>query len=275
MALSQEQFTEQLEALEGKLRTSMIYPRTQAVTPKVWERIFRDLAPLDVYTRLASASGGRNNLKLEVDLFDNPAFANIMIRHNCPFDSKRSYMGFTVNADHTANLNHAFLKKDEQGKDVVKHYLGAMTSLLQDSGVEKLEIGTRNIGGYAWVQYGFCPDTKPRWENLKEQLKGHMNADKTQIRFQGKNYPLMPEEVQEIQKAMNANVAQLPTLLPQLTMLGRKLCAFEGHDISVGKALLIGTQWSGSLPLAAGHPSYERFCAYTSTGREECVAIGG
>lgn len=134
------------------------------------------------------------------------------------------------------NVYHDLLQLEDQfqGKGIVKRVLRNSFSLYQDLGVDKVDLQAAiTVGGYAWARYGWQLKDKSQ-ESISQQVKKRLE----------------PLEVDTAVKR------QVNTLLDGNSP--RKLWAIsdmripvskDGKETTLGKALLLGTNWSGTFDM--------------------------
>jgi hypothetical protein len=271
MTLSPEQFTEELEALKGKLSCTLtgLAANHWEVNAKDWKQIFGDMTPKQLYAHFAKLGNPTLTLELKVE---KPGKGRLFILPDGPGQrvSTRNELVLLLTQNITppvAHVAHAHFASPLQGKRAVHNYLRSGFELCDMLGVKRCTVNATNVGSYAWAKFGFAPATQSEWDSLKEQFDTRLHSFKHTISSGGKTYPMEEGEERIIKKVMDTTAAELPGKFAQLAELDRELYRKEGHSITVGKALLMNTRWHGDMMMQDGHPGYERFKAYTDPER--------
>ena len=132
-----------------------------------------------------------------------------------------------------------------QGKGIAKKLMKEAMDLYVDMGIKKVSLEANIEGGaYAWARFGFVP-TDAQWNDLRSRL-----GEKLQILY--KESTIVTDDV----------VKRLSTLLssPDPKALW-KVADFMVGDKKIGKRLLLGDTWGGSLDLN-DEEAMDRFYSY-------------
>lgn len=268
--MEQAAFDKELKELSGKLKIVLSEETSDLSMLDQWNKFYPNATPKQIYDKFVRAAGDGSDVRVCVSFSDNNT-TSIIAEHD-PKDGN-SIIEFKLFDNGTAKLPWAlFLRDTTQGQGLAKKYLHTGIKLLEQVGTQKISVKTDEIGGYAWAKYGFSPETKDDWygskENLKDKglkksIKERISEDGTVIKFRGKSYPINSVESKVINAVLNSNFLDLSKNFPHLTELNREIGKIGDKPLTVGKALLIGQQWNGVLPLDENHISFKRFKAYT------------
>lgn len=151
-------------------------------------------------------------------------------------------------------------KRDARGKLYVDHTLftagsrgqGAGKALFRCSlgvykalGISKVEVFANiDVGGYAWAKYGFRI-TSHEWEQVARLARGKIES-----------LGLQPSAEQRLNEILNDRNPEAIFMLSD----------FKVGERSVGKELLLGSKWYGTLDLE-NESQYRRCIGYISQGR--------
>ena len=126
------------------------------------------------------------------------------------------------------------LSKERQGNGTAKKVLASSIRLYEELGVDRIELNANiDVGGYAWARYGFTPATKKEWRGLADALMLRLSkltvsdADSVKALLSSDN-----------PKAIRAVAALREPVSDPLS---------GGAMVPLGKALLLGMNWQGSL----------------------------
>jgi hypothetical protein len=239
------------------------------MTLREWKSIFGERSPKEVFARFNHQ--GTSILTLEIEAHQGGrATINLLPRGNKNAISDRISFYITPNDPQPyVRFNRVRTSDTHQGEGRVRQHLAAAVELFKEMGITRCLLDTEKVGGYAWAKFGFAPASAKEWNDLKSAISERLTDDGKTIRFNNKPYALTPDETQAIQHVLHAPYAKAPAALPALTELTRTLCNKGKHTITIGKAVLLDTKWSGILPLKDGHPGYERFKTYVGKGRAQ------
>lgn len=144
---------------------------------------------------------------------------------------------------------HDYLKlgKSAQNTGYGKTLLQQQMNAYPDMGINKVNLFANiDVGGYAWAKYGFSPD-KESWAALGKDIRQHMRGEGDFA----EDLPL-PGLTMDDKKAVNAILKSDPkTGMVNLSDLNTDVGAVDarGNPAPLGKALLLGKDWNGSLDL--------------------------
>ncbi len=254
---------EQLEELSDNNELEFSAP-AHLNPAEAWKQLFPNTTPNNFYAKIERAAGDEN---VAVSVIEEDGEAQIILHHGGGNSAQKNHLTFSISED-KAEIISASLQNT--GIHTAKGYLRAMANILMKNDIDALTLNTTSIGGYAWAKYGFKPASEKEWGNLKADIKKHIKND--HVCFKNKEYKLEESEL----KIINAVLAKEspPEAIWELTeTLNRKLDTINGHDITVGKALLIDRTWKGILPLNERNKGFQRFQAYTAPNR--AIEIAG
>lgn len=124
-----------------------------------------------------------------------------------------------------------------QGKGIAKDLLANSVALYEQAGVSKIDLyASLEVGGYAWAKYGFSPKPGSQTRELFRTVAGRLQALK--------NIP--PRTRALVEKLL---ASEDPKAIWALSDLEGVKVQQGGKSVSLGKALLLGTSWQGSLDL--------------------------
>jgi hypothetical protein len=119
-----------------------------------------------------------------------------------------------------------------QNGGVGKKLFDASLDLYDHMGIKNLKVHANcDVGGYAWARYGFVP-TQESWNNLRENLGGRAR-EISDVRVRDQVRVLLSDPH--------------PTAIKELAGIKTKVYGFERQ--SVGKGMLLGKEWYGSMRL--------------------------
>lgn len=300
--LTQEQFNAEIKQLRDEGKLAAIYtksfdaskspPATFAdATYDQWKDVFHEMGPRQVYQSLVRPSQPYPCMIINVKPKDGVC---------------RIQMGSTQHIDITKAITKAYepivfsilekagervgeitrvdFPKEAQANHAAKQYIGDFAKLAETLHLPSLELSATNLGGYAWAKYGFTPDGQNAVESIRSCLRNpqgrglsnRITPPKYQpdskppvLSYKDKQYELLPTEVLAINDIVNRDYPDIKEHFHRLTDLNRVLEEEDGKQLTVGKALMFGTRWKGSLPLDASSPHYQRFQNYVGEhGRE-------
>jgi hypothetical protein len=282
------QVAAELNELQGKLRFRMKGDDKKTLPAAGnWQRLFKDITPLQLYRRVKKAAGS-SAVKIDVALarLGNPKdkTSSIFIIHNDEFDNldefghPKSHLSFGLDGSTQVKLERLQLPREYQGKSITKRYLREMFAAFKELGKESVLTNAGEIGVYAWIKYGFIP-TNENEGNTQTAIAQRLSEDGKHLQVklgfhdtpphkETVAYPITPEEYKIITDVLSTGKNKD---LVQLAELKRVIGKIGGHDLTVGKALLINLSaaWQGVLNLKDGDPGYEKFKAYTKERSRE------
>lgn len=129
------------------------------------------------------------------------------------------------------------LDREAQGLGISKDLLANSIKLYDRAGIGKVELtAALSVGGYAWAKYGFVPragnETRALFTTVGERLE----------RFEG-----IPAPVRKVVRALLDQ--QDPKAVWAISDLDGVQVRRGDRMVPLGKALLLGTVWRGSLQL--------------------------
>ncbi len=128
------------------------------------------------------------------------------------------------------------LEPSIQGRGLARKLLANSRRLYQQLGVTKVDIcASLTVGGYAWAKYGFKPH--PGRETRK--LLGEVRDRLLQI-------PLPKETRSRLNRLLKLG---RPEVIWAISDLRHPKITVRRRQLELGKALLLGTSWKGSLDL--------------------------
>lgn len=269
--IDEQLFQEQCEQLKDRFRVDCT-PDGKGTPIERWSAIFHDLTPEQVYTHLTRNTSGT---KVQISLRDRPEQTHITLLHQRDFPKSATDLDnlikFYILGTKTASLGNADLKSNMQGKNIAKPYMANTVSLLKNLGIEKLTVSSQSVGSYAWAKYGFIPASDGQCRAVQDSITGHIGQAAKTILYEDKWYPLLSQEQDEIKKFLHMDVADFYKNFHHLTELKRVIKPGDKGepDITVGKALLMDSNWRGVLHLIDDDPGYERFKLYTGAKERE------
>ena len=153
-----------------------------------------------------------------------------------------------------AIVDHDNFKIDEyaQGSGLGKTIFRNSLDLYDHTGEDRIGLSANvDVGGYAWARYGFVP-TKGSWTAWKEE-HGELNLEEIE--------PAMASR--EIGRLLKSPDPRSMWKIADMTMPNG-----EGSEISVGKKMLMRTNWDGDLDLN-NVEQYSRARIYTRVNQEK------
>jgi hypothetical protein len=142
---------------------------------------------------------------------------------------------------------HAVLELplNAQGTGIAKKILSSQVETYKKLGLDGIEMHANiDVGGYAWLKYGYTPSTPQDWQHLKRQVKRNLSKTKGISKDARK-------KINSILDSPDPRASWLLSDLNDKTEDGK----------SVAKSLLLGTEWEGELSLK-DNGSMERFNSY-------------
>ena len=124
--------------------------------------------------------------------------------------------------------------KDFQGKGLAKSILRANFDLYDRLAIDKVDLTAAiTVGGYAWARYGWqLKDNSP--ESLATQVRERMES-----------LTLKPAQTKAVNAILKAGGPKMNWALSDLRQPTEK----DGKETTLGKALLLGTHWSGTFDM--------------------------
>lgn len=268
-----------------------------------WQERFPNLSPRQLYDSLAANTRDIGKPKIKITFLSHYAAMKIDL---CDYT-----VDLTVLPQYLilGNIQLPAKLQNHQHGTKILHWIAQTARCTGKSNIE-LSASHQN-GAYSWARFGFVPyvdetskpDTKYNvddWNGLKYQLQHfRLNADCTRISYANKEmvsnrsdyresqyadafaegFALTPRETMIVKKILDPSTleSKTPESLWLISDLGRELGLFTdpvtgvSHTVTVGKALLCGLAWEGSLNLEPGSPGYNRFTSYISRSPEQAA----
>ncbi|MCA9779646.1 MAG: hypothetical protein KC800_23120, partial [Candidatus Eremiobacteraeota bacterium] len=128
------------------------------------------------------------------------------------------------------------LKDSFQGRDTAKTVLRNNFRLYDELGMDHVDLTAAiTVGGYAWARYG--------WQ-LKDSDWNHENINK-QLEKRLKELDLKPSTRKTLRKLLKSNDPKKLWTVSDM----RQTVIKDGKETTLGKALLLGTNWQGTFDL--------------------------
>lgn len=144
-------------------------------------------------------------------------------------------------------INAVELAAEDQGSGMMKKYMRELVSVARDMGLPAINMTAGlDVGGYAWAKYGFAPSSDS-WANLVATVSKKI-ADGNLLEG------ISTETKAVVNTLLNSTD---PTSIFVLSDLTEK----TKEGVAIGKALLLGTEWSGGLELG-NQTAMTRFLSY-------------
>lgn len=145
---------------------------------------------------------------------------------------------FDINADGRLSVEHKmfYLADEFQSQGIAKKAIKEAVATYEKMGVDRINLEANiDVGGYAWARYGFVPK-QHSWDALKEELSGRLDNLVTNKQVGGQ----LVSQVRDILASKDpASIRCIAALQDTVTD--------GGKTITLGKKLLLGTKWQGSL----------------------------
>ena len=154
------------------------------------------------------------------------------------------------------------LHPDAQGKGIAKKLMREAMDLYADMGIKRVDLlANIDTGAYAWARYGFVPRERV-WFRLRDIINAKF------VKWQrvaiSEHTPISSDDVARLNKILHSTD---PKAIWQLA-------DFEAGGEKIGKELMMGETWPGSLDLN-DKESMARFHAYVNPDRDlEAPTIG-
>ena len=135
-----------------------------------------------------------------------------------------------------AFLSWTVLTPATQRTGAFKHILQNLLLVLRDCGITRIGLtASLTHGGYVWAIYGFLPASAAEWARLAGVLRRKLLAVASELK---------PVELDAVQKLLAS-----PDPLALRAIAGS---AIPIRDTTLGKHLLMGTEWKGELDFSDG-----------------------
>ena len=148
--------------------------------------------------------------------------------------------------------NYFQLASGHQGKGLGKEILASSVKVYDEIGVKSISLNAGlDVGGYAWAKYGFKPKSGVQTEWLFDNLRDRLDdlAVSTGVR-------------RTVERLLSDNK---PEAIWAISDLNGVTVQDRDGPVPLGKALLLGTNWEGSLDLKCPD-SRARFDQYINGG---------
>jgi len=147
-------------------------------------------------------------------------------------------------------VNHDYFWLNMKDRGLGKSFLASSMDEYERMGVDRITLHANiDVGGYAWLKYGFLPDSQRGVEELKNHIGFALDTIKNEVD-------------PTLAAAMEASIANTePESLWDLADLTLK-ATYGGIEQSIGKHLFLGSDWHGFLDLK-NQSQMARFRAYT------------
>lgn len=133
----------------------------------------------------------------------------------------------------TVTHNRFVVSSHAHGRGLARVFLRNSMKLYQAMGIEKVEVtAAMTAGGYTWARFGFKPD-QDDWDRLREKLQ------RTVANLSDEE--LQPRKKRKVEAILRNQKPEAIWLIADLT--------YKIDDGTLGKYLLRGESWSGSLDL--------------------------
>lgn len=210
-----------------------------------WTRRF-GMPPREFYRALfdtARVQPGDSRMSVERDLEGEIRAVGMEFDLECPRTGKpigSMDRSFHFPKEGAASVYHKLFDLDRhcQGRGIAKDLLANSMKLYEKAGIEKITVSAAlSVGGYAWAKYGFKPnsgrETRELFATVRERLDDLGDA--------------VPQAVRGVVTRMLAKGD--PRSIWAISDLDGVKVRRGEREVSLGKALLLGTAWKGSLEL--------------------------
>lgn len=285
--ISVDQFRKELDELKGKLTFCAIADdgssrtgiETDDVSIEQWMHYFGPLSPKE-FVRKTDLSGNlKTALEISYSSYDGKNYADIYSRITTTdglLMGSSSYKIYEAKDDYPKTIHNSgfYLSSNYHGKNIAKSLYEKRADLGFAIGAKQLSLAAMNIGSYAWAKFGFIPN-KASWDGIVEDINKAITESDTgaTLKFRGKDYEITPDELTAIRAITSSSYENAYIAFPQLTEFNREIGTYDDHTLTVGKALLIGNVWRGTLPLDRNHPSYKRFERYIGSAKDQELQV--
>jgi len=135
-------------------------------------------------------------------------------------------------------VEHDYFQMPTQGGGVGKLFLRNQLALYDHLGIDRITLYANiDVGGYAWARYGFKVASPEWWKMLKPQITETFNTIKDSL----------PENVAKAVKGLLRSAD--PKTVRRIAALQHSYVSASGSAQTLGKKLLLGTDWFGALDL--------------------------
>jgi GNAT superfamily N-acetyltransferase len=160
------------------------------------------------------------------------------------------------------HVHHGYfqLSSGRQGQDLGKELLAKSVEVYDQIGVGSVSLyAGLDVGGYAWAKYGFKPESEQAAKRLFDTVRGRL--DELDV----------PNGVRRsVERLLSDNRPEAIWALSDLN--GVTVEEYDGPT-TLGKALLLGTSWPGTLDLTCPD-SRARFDQYINRGGQSGSSKG-
>jgi SPP1 gp7 family putative phage head morphogenesis protein len=179
-------------------------------------------------------------------------------------------ISFTRIWDGKKEVNNSYFHIQEGQKGGLAKILnGNQLKVWDHLGVEKIVLDANiDVGGYAWARYGFTPKDQQEWDWLKASV-GNRFVSQSELaaeRIRRADAAYIPKSNMPVSDETKAALDRIlaskdPEAIRELAALKEEVMPIKGfafgevfvkgEPISVGKAALLGSRWSGELDLTS------------------------
>lgn len=191
----------------------------------------------------ARVKPGESRLSVERDAQGEIRAVDLEFDLECPRTGRRigtMDRGLTFPEHGAASAYHRLFDLDRQcqGRGIAKDLLANSVKLYDKAGVTKIKLAAAlSVGGYAWAKYGFKPnpgrETRELFKTVRERLDRLGDA--------------VPQSVRRLLTSLLCK--DDPKAIWAISDLEGVRVPRGDKEIPLGKALLLGTAWKGSLEL--------------------------
>lgn len=243
---------------------------------KQWQEGFRKITPKQLFDRFARAAGPDNAMAMRLQ-FHKWSGPDVYISHDGRWNENNNLVEFTVHPGASVEFSRCYIQ--DQGKGTAKRYLHTIAQTAKELDASAITLPmVLGVGGYAWTKFGAVPHERDDWNRLKHMIGERLDYDiltYTDQRGVEHQCQLTSAERRIVNTVLNyASSKERAEHFAELSELNRVISEQDGKPLTVGKALLMNTEWNGVISLKDGHPSYERFKNYTAQASEQLMEKG-
>jgi hypothetical protein len=149
----------------------------------------------------------------------------------------------------------------EQGRGLGKEVLASQVALTQKLGGDHISLRANiDVGGYAWAKYGFTPYPQ-EWDEIRKNSFDGMQLKLAAIKEENPDISSATLKVAGAALRTKGNNDFATGKIIGVVADLNESVTVGGKSMSMGKALLLGTQWDGSLDFK-DESSMTRFKSY-------------
>ena len=218
-------------------------PKTDRQCCKEFEALTGGVCPVAykkyVMSDLAKLPGGIKSYVMNYDISGNTMSANAVIQTNdARIRLSRTYDFHTGKVEHAyqriISVNPALTDAQVQGGGKCAAMFGKSMDMYDSMGIKKIHVHANiDVGGYAWVRYGFVPDVLS-WPRLKERAK-----------LKSSRYP--PDIRAAVLRAIDNPDPKYARVLASIKTPSGKIK--DGKAVPIGKDILVDSDWYGTINL--------------------------